>query len=84
MPQTTQAVSLTHQWGIVTMVGVLIGAFAFLGEISEGAGLIPSISLLSVASVFIGLGAAGLLIAYAFLGSPLGLVHASWRNRNNS
>ncbi len=62
-----------YRWGIVVVAGLLIGGFAFLGEISEGGGAIPLIRLLFVASVFVGLGLAGLLIAYAFLGTPLGL-----------
>ena len=72
-PQGTKVVTPWHRWGIVVVVGVLIGAFAFLGEMSEGGGPMPLIRMLFVASVFVGLGLAGLLIAYAFLGSPLGL-----------
>jgi hypothetical protein len=62
-----------QRWSIVLVVGGLIGAVAFLGEISEGGGAQPMGRLVFVASVFISLGLAGLLIAYALLGKPLGL-----------
>jgi hypothetical protein len=62
-----------QRWGIVLVVGGLVGAVAFLGEMSEGGGAPPMSRLVLVASVFISLGLAGLLIAYAFLGKPLGL-----------
>ncbi len=62
-----------QRWGIVVGVGSLIGAVAFWGEMSEGVGAAPMSRFVFVASVFIGLGLAGILIAYAFLGKPLGL-----------
>jgi hypothetical protein len=62
-----------QRWGIVLVVGCLIGAFVFWGEMSEGSGALPMGRLVFVASVFIGLGLAGLLLAFAFLGEPLGL-----------
>lgn len=62
-----------HQWSIVVLFGVLIGAFIFIGEMSEGSGRLPLVRLLFVASVYIGLTLVGLLVAYAFLASPLGL-----------
>lgn len=75
VPDTTttrRAVSARARWGMVLVLGVLIGAALFIGEMSEGRG--PSgIRLAFVAAVFVGLGAAGLLIAYAFLAKPLGL-----------
>ena len=74
--QTTPArsrFSTAARWGIVLVVGGLIGAVAFLGEMSEGGGAPPMGRLVFVASVFVSLGLAGLLIAYAFLGKPLGL-----------
>jgi hypothetical protein len=60
-------------WGTVLLLGALIGVFAFVGEMSEGSGALPLGHLVFVASVFVGLGLAGLVIAYAFLGEPLGL-----------
>jgi hypothetical protein len=60
-------------WLIVTLLGVALGVFAFLGELSEGGGGQPIVRLLFVAAVFLGLSIAGLLIAFAFLGAPLGL-----------
>jgi hypothetical protein len=73
VPTDARVLNPTHRWGIVVVAGLLIGAFAFLGEMSEGGGAMPLIRLLFVASVFLGLGLAGLLIAYAFLRTPLGL-----------
>ena len=64
-------------WGIAVLAGAVIGACAFLGEIAEGSGAVPMNRLAFVASVFIGLGLAGFLIAYAFLREPLGLGHGS-------
>jgi hypothetical protein len=71
--QGTTVLNPRHRWGIVVAVGVLIGALAFFGEMSEGGSPMPLSRLLFVASVFVGLGVAGLLIAYAFLAAPLGL-----------
>lgn len=62
-----------HRWGIAVLTGALIGACSFLGEIAEDSGAVPMNRLAFVASVFIGLGLAGFLIAYVFLGEPLGL-----------
>ena len=59
-------------WLAVVCLGVLVGLFAFAGEASEGTPL-PLGRTLIVACVFIGLCLAGLLMAYAFLGKPLGL-----------
>ena len=53
------------------------GAFAFTGEMAEGSGAQSLGRLAFVASVFVGLGLAGLVIAYAFLGEPLGLTPRS-------
>jgi hypothetical protein len=62
-----------RRWTMVVLVGILIGASAFMGEIAEGSGASSIGRLVFVASVFIGLGFAGILIAYAFLAKPLGL-----------
>jgi hypothetical protein len=72
-PARSRFSTAAQRWGIVLVVGGLIGAFAFLGEMAEGSGALPMGRLAFVASVFISLGLAGLLIAYAFLGKPLGL-----------
>jgi len=64
--------SSLNRWGIVLLAGVLIGAFTLAGEMTEGGGVLPLGRLAFVASVFIGLWIAGLSIAYAFLGKPLG------------
>lgn len=62
-----------QRWAAVLLLGALIGAFAFVGEFTEGSGALALGRLVFVASVFVGLGLAGLVIAYAFLGEPLGL-----------
>jgi hypothetical protein len=73
VPKGGSGISRWQRWGIVVVIGVSIGAFAFVGEMSEGANPMSLIRVLFVASVFVGLGVAGLVIAYAFLGTPLGL-----------
>jgi hypothetical protein len=72
-PARSRFSSLKHRWGIVLLGGVLIGIFTLAGEMTEGGGAPPLGRLVFVASVFIGLWIAGLSIAYAFLGKPLGL-----------
>ena len=63
-----------YGWGGVALTGLLIGSLLFVGEMSEGGGQRPPTArLVLVASVFIGLATAGLLIAYAFVRAPLGL-----------
>jgi uncharacterized membrane protein YidH (DUF202 family) len=62
------------QWGAVAGVGFAIGAFALEREIiGEGRISLPAAKLLIVASVFIGAGMSGLLMAFTFLKKPLGL-----------
>jgi hypothetical protein len=62
-----------YRWGIVLLVGVILGVFFFAGEMSEGAGRMPLRRIVFVAAVFVGLSTTGLAIAYTFLGIPLGL-----------
>lgn len=64
--------SPSARWSAALMIGLLYGTAAFLGEMTEGPPG-PTARLLLVASVFIGLGTAGLVLAYAFLADPLGL-----------
>ncbi|HEY3988063.1 MAG TPA: hypothetical protein VGM02_02110 [Acidobacteriaceae bacterium] len=54
--------------------GLVVGAVAFLGEMSEGGATPPFGRLLFVAAVFLGLGMVGLLIGYVSLGRLLGFV----------
>lgn len=77
IPARGQFSTAGRRWGIAALAGAVIGACAFLGEIAEGSGAVPMNRLAFVASVFIGLGLAGFLIAYAFLREPLGLGHGS-------
>lgn len=62
-----------NAWGIVLLIGAILGAFFFAGEMSEGAGGMSIRRIAFVGAVFVGLSATGLAIAYAFLGIPLGL-----------
>jgi len=60
------------RWSAAAVLGLSVGVFAFVGEMSEGG--VPSVVKAAVvAAVFGGLGTAGLLIAYALIGKPLGL-----------
>ena len=63
----------SNRWGIVVLIGVILGVFFFAGEMSEGTGGMSIRRIAFVAAVFIGLSATGLAIAYTFLGIPLGL-----------
>ena len=68
-----------YGWGLVTLVGIVIGALLFVAEMTEGGGgSAPRLAqLMLIACVFVGLATMGLLIAYAFMGGPLGL----WRRK---
>jgi hypothetical protein len=63
----------SKRWGIVFLIGILIGTFAFVTEIADSTGKAPLSHLALVASVYIALGLSGILIAYTFLSEPLGL-----------
>ena len=72
-PPHHRSLSSKHRWGIVLILGAVIGGFLVIGEMSEGGGT-PTVSrLLFIASIFVGLAIAGFLIAYVFVGAPLGL-----------
>jgi hypothetical protein len=62
-----------YRWGIVLLVGFILGVFLFAGEMSEGTGGMSLGRIVFVAAVFVGLSTIGLAIAYTFLGIPLGL-----------
>ena len=62
-----------QRWVAVLILGALIGVLAFAGEVSEGSGAPALCRFVFVGSVFVGLGLGGIVIAYAFLGKPLGL-----------
>jgi hypothetical protein len=65
---------LWMQWSGVAILGIAIGAISLLAEAFEGGmGSAPPARILLVSSFFIGAGASGLLIAFAFLKKPLGL-----------
>ena len=62
------------RWGTVTLLGLAIGAVLFAAQMSEGNGSIPPFGRrVFIVAVFMGLATAGLLIAHALLGKPLGL-----------
>jgi hypothetical protein len=54
------------------VIGLAIGAFAYLGEVSEDPVRPAASQMLLVGSVFLGLGCCGITIGYAFLGRLLG------------
>lgn len=72
-PARIRLASARRRWGLILIVGIMVGVFAFAGEMSDASSTMPLLRLAFVALVFVGLGVAGLLIAYAFLGKPLGL-----------
>jgi len=60
--------------GLVLSIGVLIGSFAFLGEMTEGGGAAPPArKLVAIAAVFIALTTGAVAIAYLCIGRPLGI-----------
>ncbi|HTV04636.1 MAG TPA: hypothetical protein VME86_04655 [Acidobacteriaceae bacterium] len=56
----------------VVVLGALIGLCAFAGELAEHRTGLPMRKLLFVGSVYSGIGLSGILMAYLFLGEPLG------------
>lgn len=63
---------LWRRWAAAIVLGILVGAAAFAGELTEHAAALPMRRLLFVGSVFMGIGLSGILLAYVFLGEPLG------------
>lgn len=62
-----------NRWGIVLLIGMILGVFFFAGEMSEGTGGMSIRRIAFVGAVFVALSITGLAIAYTFLGIPLGL-----------
>jgi hypothetical protein len=62
------------QWVIVAVAGIVAGLFLVAAEMLQGSGAVvpPVRQLLLVASVYMGLETAGLLIGYAMLRRPVG------------
>ncbi|HZC44224.1 MAG TPA: hypothetical protein VE195_08620 [Acidobacteriaceae bacterium] len=73
LPARGRFLTAGQRWAIALLAGVLIGAFAFLGEMGEGSSALPWGRVVFIASVYITLGLVGILIAYASLGELLGL-----------
>jgi hypothetical protein len=67
------------QLGFVIALGILMGLCLVLGESTEGEARLPLARLAFVASVYVGLETAGVLIGYGFLRKPLGLFHRDSR-----
>lgn len=61
-----------QRWAGVMVLGGLVGLSAFVGELTERGPAIPMRRLLFVEAVFAGIGLSGILLAYLFLGEPLG------------
>jgi hypothetical protein len=61
-----------RRWSVVIVLGVLVGVCAFVGELAEHTAGIPLRQLLFVGSVYTGIGLSGIVLAYLFLGMPLG------------
>lgn len=70
----TRRAGAWRRWGVSVLLGLLVGASAFVGEMAgHGHGpALPMRRMLFVGSVFTGIGLSGILIAYVFLGEPLG------------
>jgi hypothetical protein len=64
-----------YPWILVLLFAFGIGVLAFLGETSEGGGRgVPLARVALVFAIFVGTGTLGVLIGYAFLRKPLGLL----------
>jgi hypothetical protein len=66
------------QWGVVAIIGLAAGSFPLFGEMfvergSSAAASIPLNRVLIVCAAYLGSGLSALLLAFAFLGKPLGL-----------
>ncbi len=59
---------------VAAAIGLIVGVSAFVGELSEGGNLPATKQILFIGSIYVGLGASGLLIGYALLGRLLGFV----------
>jgi hypothetical protein len=67
-------------WLVIALLGIAVGAFALAGELfGEGSGGLPTAKMLLIAALFLGAGTGVMLIAYGFLGKPLGLFRAAPR-----
>ena len=60
-------------WGVVVLVGILLGFSILLRELSDDGGVVNLAGSTFIISVYIGLEVSGLLIGYGFLGKFLGL-----------
>jgi len=60
-------------WGVVILIGILLGFTMVLRELSKGGGIIDFAGSAFIISIYIGLEVAGLVIGYGFLGKFLGI-----------
>jgi hypothetical protein len=64
-----------YPWIVALLIALSIGLLVFLGETREGGGQsVPLARIALVFGVFVGAGTAGILVGYAFLRKPLGLL----------
>jgi hypothetical protein len=59
-------------FAVAAAIGLAVGVAAYASELSEKKTLPPLAKILFVGGLYVGLGACGLVIAYAFLGRLLG------------
>ncbi|HUY80920.1 MAG TPA: hypothetical protein VMU92_04285 [Acidobacteriaceae bacterium] len=70
--QSAPARNVWRRWVGVVVLGLLVGVCAFVGEIAGHSAALPMRRLLFVGSIYTGIGLSGILLAYLFLGEPLG------------
>ncbi len=71
--QGRKVLSARRRWGLIVVLGLMIGVWLFLAEVAEPGTRLPPNRLLFVGAVYAGLTIAGLLVAYGLLGGPLGV-----------
>jgi hypothetical protein len=70
--QPVRSRSAWRRWAGAIILGVLVGLSAFAGELAGHSAAGPMRRLWYVGSIFAGIGLSGILLAYVFLGEPLG------------
>ncbi len=71
-PTRLRNADLWRRWAGAILLGVLVGVCAFVGEVAEHRAALPMRRLLFIGSVYTGIGLSGIMLAYLFLGEPLG------------
>jgi hypothetical protein len=78
--ETTPTVTPKWLWGIVILIGVLLGLSIVFRELTAEGGAVDLMGSLFVISIYVGLEVAAILIGYAFLGKFLGLFQAEGKS----